>query len=170
MQIATRRPHSGEKKVIPRTKVSGSRCYHVLKPNERRLLPSAKLPSPSKRARATAANEPTPLIVAPWNHSYEGQQLRATGDALKRRSEKKVIDHVFWRNFAVIHHGIFFMKPELKSVTIQFYNLATGRIVRVASLGRPAHIGLSVSPDERWISHAQIDAQGSNLMLADSAE
>jgi Tol biopolymer transport system component len=73
-------------------------------------------------------------------------------------------------SYAVVEDGIYFIPmPDPKSGgSIQFLNTATGRIQRIASIEKPGGIGLTVSPDRRWILYAQVDQAGSDLMLVEN--
>jgi hypothetical protein len=73
-------------------------------------------------------------------------------------------------NYAVIGDGIYFIpRRDPKSAhSLQLLNTATGKIQRIASLQDPVPLGLSVSPDRRWIQYSQADQAGSGLMLVES--
>jgi hypothetical protein len=47
-------------------------------------------------------------------------------------------------------------------------NTTTGTIQRIASIEKPVGVGLTVSPDRRWILYAQADQAGSDLMLVEN--
>jgi Tol biopolymer transport system component len=59
-----------------------------------------------------------------------------------------------------------------QSAVIRAYNPATMTMRSILSLNEVfadrADIGLSVSPDEKWILYSQLDRSGSNVMLAES--
>ena len=84
--------------------------------------------------------------------------------------ESQVLPSVVWRAFSVVDNGIYFIpdpgadgKPS-----IQFLTFATGKVKRVASItGRPA-LGLTVSPDRRYLLYTQVDGVGSDLMLVEN--
>ncbi len=61
-----------------------------------------------------------------------------------------------------------------RSAVIRAYNPATRTIRSILSLNEifadRSDIGLSVSPDEKWILYSQLDRSGSNIMLAESRE
>ena len=69
----------------------------------------------------------------------------------------------FW-NFAVARGGIYFIaEPELR-----YFSFAAGTSKPILKLPKPAHIGLSVSPDEHWLLYVQVDQSGSDLMLVEN--
>ena len=71
---------------------------------------------------------------------------------------------------ALVEDGIYFVplpQGDRKSgYSIQFLNTTTGKIQRVASIGK-APWGLTVSADRRSILYGQID-ETDNLMLVDN--
>ena len=52
--------------------------------------------------------------------------------------------------------------------SFEFLDLDTGQVEQVAHLGRKPQGRLSVSPDGRWIIHAQNDARGGDLILVEN--
>jgi Tol biopolymer transport system component len=60
--------------------------------------------------------------------------------------------------------GIYF-SPDSK--TIQFLDLASGRVSTLAVLEKPVSDGLSVSPDSRYVVWAQVDRDSRDLMLVE---
>jgi Tol biopolymer transport system component len=86
--------------------------------------------------------------------------------------ETLVLDHHRvgnWRYWAVVELGIYFATAENpKQPLIEFFNFRTGQISPVAMLEKPIPKyvpGLSVSPDGRSLIWAQIDQEGSDIML-----
>ena len=79
----------------------------------------------------------------------------------------------YWEAWAVVDEGIYFIDPETKpQATIKFFNFATRRATRIASLEKPVSIlvisTLVISPDERWILYTQRDQSGSDIMLVEN--
>jgi Tol biopolymer transport system component/predicted Ser/Thr protein kinase len=70
--------------------------------------------------------------------------------------------------WAVTAQGIYVVRPE--DATLQFHDFASGRPRVVARLraGRDIHygLGLTVSPDGRWIAYGQVDQLESDIMTA----
>jgi Tol biopolymer transport system component/DNA-binding winged helix-turn-helix (wHTH) protein len=54
------------------------------------------------------------------------------------------------------------------STSIQFLNLATGKVSTVITVHRSLGAGLSISPDERYLLYSQFDQRGSDLMLIEN--
>ena len=86
--------------------------------------------------------------------------------------EIRVLDQVLQGNWAILNHGIYFARPEVRSGTaIRFFSFATRQVTPVAVLeksliqGPPA---LTVSPNGRWILYAQLDQSGSDVMLVEN--
>jgi len=76
--------------------------------------------------------------------------------------------------WAVVNDGIYFMNSDgsdsKQGVAIQFLNFATGKVKRIASLGK-ANISpncLAVSPDRRQILYTRIDGGGADIMLVEN--
>ena len=54
---------------------------------------------------------------------------------------------------------------------IEYYSFATGDVKPVAVPEKqilPTYLGLSVSPDGRWLLYTQADQRGSDLMLVEN--
>jgi len=72
--------------------------------------------------------------------------------------------------FAAVDDGIYFI-PSLdpaKGCSIQFLELATGKIKTITELGKQPCGNLSISPDRRWALYSQQDQAGSDLMLVEN--
>jgi Tol biopolymer transport system component len=83
---------------------------------------------------------------------------------------QQILDSFVGPSFVVVNDGIYFMpRPDPKSgYSIQFLNTTTGKIRRIASLGKQeAYMG-AVSPDRRRILYWQADQAGSDLMLVEN--
>ena len=86
--------------------------------------------------------------------------------------ETQVLDSlVGLQDFVVVEAGIYFIPTPAAgaaSSSINFLSFASGKIRPVATTGRPAMYGLTVSPDGRWILYAQLDHDVSELMLVEN--
>lgn len=88
----------------------------------------------------------------------------------------KVIDGLsIYTNLAIVDKGIYFVPLQDSSggSSIQFLNLETNQIRRVASFKKPlaspdATGGLATSPDGRWILYSQVDQSGAELRLVEN--
>jgi hypothetical protein len=84
-------------------------------------------------------------------------------------AERKLLDSVASRNFAVTEQGIYYARPAAESKwSARFLNLATGVDTRIAEFTKPAALGLTLSPDRRTLLYTQIDDEGCDLMLVDN--
>ena len=63
--------------------------------------------------------------------------------------EKRILDKVAQRGFAVFEDGIYYLSPGAAEYEIQFYEFATGRSQLVSSLLGQLDVYLSVSPDRK---------------------
>lgn len=84
--------------------------------------------------------------------------------------ETEVIASSSWMNFTVTAKGIYFVPAVVEGApaTIEFFDFASGAIRRVAQLPGPPGLGLSVSPDGRWLLYSQVDRRESDLMLVEN--
>ena len=78
--------------------------------------------------------------------------------------EQQVVagDLINYASFGVTAKGVYFVTKEL---SLQFLDLATGRITALAAV--PNTWGLSVSPDDQYVIWGQIDRVTSDLMLVE---
>ena len=77
-----------------------------------------------------------------------------------------------WRSWAVTEHGIYFVTGEAPALTvIEYYSFATGEVRNVVMPEREiltGTLGLSVSPDGKWLLYAQSDQRGMDIMLVEN--
>jgi len=71
-------------------------------------------------------------------------------------------------SFALTREGIYYCgrgpRPNL-----QFFGFASAKSRALLTLEKPLNIGITVSPDGRWLIYSQMErAAGSNLMLVDN--
>ncbi len=87
-------------------------------------------------------------------------------------AETPVLDYHqagFWRAWAVTERGIYFATAENPSrPLIEFFSFATGKVMQIATLEKPFFLGISVSPDARWLIYTQLDQSGSDIMLMEN--
>jgi dipeptidyl aminopeptidase/acylaminoacyl peptidase len=75
-------------------------------------------------------------------------------------------------NVAIVDSGIYFV-PATTAVgsSIHFLDLATNKIVPVASFEKALNLGeqggLAVSPDRKWLLYTRVDEGGSELMIVE---
>jgi Tol biopolymer transport system component len=77
--------------------------------------------------------------------------------------ESQVLDSVY-RDFAVTPSGVYFKSNSL----LQYFDFTTGISRPIRTVEKPLGIGLTVSPDGRWLLYTQIDQGGSDLMLVEN--
>ena len=79
-----------------------------------------------------------------------------------------------WSRFALAEEGIYFIpgeSPSLKTradYVIKFFSFSNEKIHTVAQLEKHPFIGLTVSPDGRWLLYSQTDHSGTDLMLVEA--
>jgi hypothetical protein len=87
-----------------------------------------------------------------------GQPVKVTGPT-----------HRYPVGFAVTSKGIYYGAPPHSGEErfIRFLDFSTGENRPVVITKRPFHVGLSVSPDSRYILFDQYDESGSDLMIVE---
>jgi hypothetical protein len=88
-----------------------------------------------------------------------GESVRITGPT-----------HPFPAGFTVTSEGIYYGAPPHSGEQryIRFFSFRTGQSRPVILANRQFHIGLSVSPDSKYILFDQYDESGSDLMLVEN--
>jgi hypothetical protein len=83
-------------------------------------------------------------------------------------AEEKLIDAVYTRNFTVTGEGIYYARPEApEGWSIRLFRFGSATDIRIGQYAKPPALGLSISPDRRWLLYGQVDEEGSDLMLVD---
>lgn len=87
--------------------------------------------------------------------------------------EEEVAARVFGRCFDVTADSIYFIRREESGeAALRVYKIATGKESRVATATLPPHapneMGLSVSPDGRYVLYARVDRHAGDLMLLEN--
>jgi len=72
--------------------------------------------------------------------------------------------------FAATREGIYFIAPRDAAgrLSIQFLELAPGKVHPIASIDKPVYRALAVSPDGRTLLYVQADQTGRDLMLVEN--
>jgi Tol biopolymer transport system component len=79
--------------------------------------------------------------------------------------ETLVLDAVAYRGFAVAVDRIYYMRPAPgDSRTLWVRYLDTGKDKQISVVPNTGRLGLSLSPDHRYLVYAQLDREGSDLM------
>ena len=58
-------------------------------------------------------------------------------------------------------------QEELPTVLIRFLDPETGKDRLLRRVTKLTDLGLSISPDERWVLYSQDDQEGADIMLAE---
>jgi Tol biopolymer transport system component len=109
--------------------------------------------------------------------SPDGKTLyftRETGDGIWRTPaeggpETQVVKEVFRNNYVVTTEGIYYTPPPAADRTsaIQYLDFASGSERTIAKLEKRPDLGLTLSPDRRYLLFTLIDFEGSDLLLAE---
>ena len=114
---------------------------------------------------------PVESVDGKWVYYKKGQglwRIPATGG-----EEIQVIDRVGYQiNYAVVEKGIYFLDAvRTKNLTLYYFDFATRTVTPLLETGRPATpwpIGMTISPDRRWIVFPLWDRFDSDLMLVEN--
>jgi Tol biopolymer transport system component len=68
-------------------------------------------------------------------------------------------------NFVVVEEGIYLTKT---GGTLEFFDFASGKSKTILQIDRPWGLGLTISPDHRWLLFSQWDQVSSDLMLVEN--
>jgi len=82
----------------------------------------------------------------------------------EKGEESQVLDSVNFSQFAVSQGGIYFLSWPL----LQYFDFSTRKSKTILTLHKQPSLGLSTSPDERWLLYTQVDQGGSDLMLVEN--
>jgi Tol biopolymer transport system component/DNA-binding winged helix-turn-helix (wHTH) protein len=87
---------------------------------------------------------------------------------LRGGEEKKVLESVARRNFAVVDDGIYYMPDPAAdgSTTVRFRSFRTAQDKEIARV-RDVYQGLAVSPDRKTILFSAYSRSGTNVMVVD---
>ena len=55
-----------------------------------------------------------------------------------------------------------------REISIRRFNLSSHKDSRISSITKPTYLGLSLSPDGRYLIYSQIDEQGADLMMVEN--
>ncbi len=68
-------------------------------------------------------------------------------------------------DFVLVDDGIYFLK---KGGTLEFHDFKSGATRTIARVEKPWSLGLTVSPDRRWILCSMVDHTSNDLMLVEN--
>jgi dipeptidyl aminopeptidase/acylaminoacyl peptidase len=122
-----------------------------------------------------------PLESPDGKFLYHTKDLRNTSlwrTPVKGGQATKVLEGLsHYLNLAIVEEGIYFVPQQAMAsgYSIQFLNLGTKQIRRIANFGKPLALeiepgigGLAYSPDGRWILYTQVDQAGAELRLVEN--
>jgi len=75
--------------------------------------------------------------------------------------------HWYTTSYARSHTAICAIPVPAVGYSIQFFSFATGKVTLITKIGKP-FLGLSVSPDRKWILYSQLDQRSSDVMLVEN--
>ena len=75
--------------------------------------------------------------------------------------------------WALTEAGIYYFNTDAEAnLSLNLYSFATNKSAQVTILKKGIQLGnpyITVSPDGRWLLYAQMDQQGSNIMLMENS-
>jgi Tol biopolymer transport system component len=104
-----------------------------------------------------------------WKPTSPPSLWRVPVDGGEETEVLHAIDHP--SNVCVAGQGIYFVPvrdPASGGYSIQFLRLATGKLEPVAAIDKDSALGLTVSPDGRWLLYSQVDQTSCDLMLVEN--
>jgi Tol biopolymer transport system component len=88
-------------------------------------------------------------------------------------TEARVLEHLSYAaNYVVTTHGVYFMRARswLESHSLAYLDLATGNVKTLLNGSGRLFVGLTISPDGRWVSFTQTDSTGANLVAVEGLD
>jgi Tol biopolymer transport system component len=84
--------------------------------------------------------------------------------------ETQVAAQLYRYSYAVTAQGVYFLSSRGREAqaSIQFLSFASGQTSTLVQLDKPVDLGLTVSPDGRYLLYPQVDYAGSDLMLVEN--
>jgi serine/threonine protein kinase len=93
--------------------------------------------------------------------------------------EVQVVERVAARGYAVVKNGVYYFAPAIASNGSEYYEVNANNELRffdfekgdshtIAVIQRPLQLGLTASPDGRYLLYSQIDRQVEDLMLVEN--
>ena len=114
--------------------------------------------------------EEAPDGTAVYFASNVGGFWKLVRASLHDPSSESVVQEVpplrFVGDWTLVKGGIYFI-PASSPRTIHYVNFANGKITSLFTADKPFFVGLSASPDQRWLLFTQIEAPGSDIMLVE---
>jgi Tol biopolymer transport system component len=88
-------------------------------------------------------------------------------------AEARVLQHLSYApNYVVTTHGVYFMRATswLEHHSLAYLDLSTGKVKTLLNASGRLFVGLTISPDDRWVAFSQTDSMGANLIAVDDFE
>ena len=83
--------------------------------------------------------------------------------------EKEVLRGVSHRGFALARDAIYYLRDESPTeISIRRFKPSSGEDSRISVITKPTFLGLSVSPDGRYLIYTQVDEEGADLMMVEN--
>lgn len=153
---------------VPRWSADGKWIYYS-RGGIFRIPPSGGEPAAvTRRAGASSEESPDGRFIyfsgSPnWTRTFLRRVPAAGGE------EQEVLAEISGRNFVPVESGVWYLTPNSREgCRLEFLDFATRTARIVSRIPRPASAGLTLSPDRRRIVWAQVDREGSDLMLVEN--
>ena len=131
-----------------------------------------KVPAEGGTAAQLTRNGGFVAFEAPDEKSlyYTKQERDATlwRSALDGSGETEIVTGVAKRGFAITADSLYYLHEEHeRGVALRMRRLATGKETEISRIVKP-YLGLSISPDGRYLLYSQTDREDSDLMLVEN--
>ncbi len=82
----------------------------------------------------------------------------------------KLVPSIHRFSYAPTEKGVYYSTPTLNDIpaTIEYLDFATGKAKKLYTLTKPVDLGVTISPDQRYLLFSQRDSGGSDLMLVNN--
>jgi len=133
-----------------------------------------KMPVPGGDAIQVTRNRGQNAFESPdgrWLYYAKGPYSRAElwRTPLAGGEETRILEELsYGYNYVVTSPGVYFTTLTGGSLSLDFLDLSTRKVRRLLRTNRPLSLGLTISPDGRWLLYSQTDVFDADLILVEN--